>query len=67
MTTKTKPDYTFGELGGVGDLAALGIEIEDDAPAAAPKRDAAVNQAVLTFWILFGIPEEVGIQRLLGI
>ena len=32
MVTRSKPDFTFGELGGVDDLAALGIEIEDDAP-----------------------------------
>ena len=56
MTTpKTKPDYTFGELGGVDELAALGIQIDDDAPAAAPtsKRDAAKARQLrdtLTRW-----------------
>lgn len=29
-TTRTKSDYTFGELEGVDYLAALGIQIEDD-------------------------------------
>ena len=33
MVSRSKPDYTFGELEGIDDLAALGIEIQDDAPA----------------------------------
>ena len=33
MVSPKKPDYTFGELEGIDDLASLGIEIQDDAPA----------------------------------
>ena len=33
-----KPDYTFGELGGIDDLASLGIEIHDDAPSGQEER-----------------------------
>lgn len=32
MVTQSKPDFTFGELDGVDDLAAMGIEIEDGPP-----------------------------------
>ena len=33
MVTRSKPDYTFGELEGIDALESLGIEIQDDAPA----------------------------------
>ena len=38
MVTRSMPDYTFGELGGIDDLASLGIEIQDDAPAPQEER-----------------------------
>ena len=34
MVTPAKSDYTFGELEGIDALASLGIEIQDDVPAA---------------------------------
>ena len=40
MVTRLKPDYTFGELGGIDDLASLGIEIQDDVPTQQEERRA---------------------------